>query len=412
VINGFLEERLKGKLEKLPNDDPKRAKLNAQFIAATWLAGAARRVVQIQAVTHSLKAIHPDAKGSSLYREPSQLPASKSVGTHSLGSSYSVDVVGNAAALDVYKFLKLSHEGRSLLELAVQGDADLAAALSDNAAWAQQWMVAFASLAEARGPISSHTNAKQLYWLVGTDAHDDHEYHLLAPLYPTSLVHRVYQQLQDDRFSDDAKAARVARKAGTHHARPVREYPQLAIQKLGGTNQQNIGQLNSERQGNNCLLASLPPIWKSDDVRPLLRVSSLFKVYGRRRAVSQQARALRLFLQGATPQNVDTRTKVREWVQSLIDELVLFQAELITLTPGWSQADDCLLSADQRAWLDPQGQSLGAVDQDDAATAVAGDFARWMNTQLSDPLPVGDPEFLFWRKLAHEQFAAYEREAA
>jgi len=410
-INGFLEERLKGKLEKLSTDDPKRAELQGQFISNTWLADAARRVVQIQAVTHSLKPIHPDAKGSSLYREPDQLPASKAVGTHSLGSSFSVDVVGNAAALDVYKFLKLSYEGRSLFELAVDGDTDFAAALDDNAATAQEWMAAFAGLAKARTPISSHTNAKQLYWLVGNDAHDDGAYHLLAPLYPTALVHRVYLQLQEDRFGEDAKEARAARKAGTHHARPVREYPQLAIQKLGGTKPQNISQLNSERRGDNYLLASVPPVWKSEEVRPLLRVSSLFKVYGRRRAVAQQARGLRLFLQGRPPTNESTRREVRDWVQGLIDELVQFQAELLTLAPGWSQTEECLLSADQRAWLDPQWQEPATVDQDDAADAVAADFARWMNAQLHDPLPVGDPEFLFWRKLARSQFAAYEREA-
>jgi CRISPR-associated protein Csy1 len=412
LIKQFLSERLNGKIEKLSPDDPKRTELQAQFIPATWLDDAARRVVQIQAVTHSLKPIHPDAKGSSLYREPATLHPSAAVGTHSLGKTFAADVVGNAAALDVYKFLKLSHEGRSFLELAVQGDADLAAALNDNAVLAQQWMAAFASLADARGTASSHTNAKQLYWLVGVEAHDDGAYHLLAPLYPTSLVHRVYQQLQDDRFGEDAKAARAARKAETHHARPVREYPQLAIQKLGGTKPQNISQLNSERRGDNCLLASIPPIWKSEDVRPLLRVDSLFKVYGRRRAVAQQARALRLFLQGDPPRNEPTRRRVREWVQSLIDELVLFQAELFTLAPGWSQADECQLSADQRTWLDPQGKTLGAIDQDDAADAVAADFARWVNEQLRDPLPVGDPEFLFWRKLAREQFGAYEREAA
>lgn len=412
LIEQFLSERVTSKLEKLSPEDPKRTELLAQFIPSTWLEDAARRVVQIQAVTHSLKPIHPEAKGSSLYREPDQLPASKSVGTHSLGSSFSADVVGNAAALDVYKFLKLSHEGRSLLALSVQGDVDLAAALNPNAELAQQWMASFASLAEARGLVSSHTNAKQLYWLVGNDAHDDDAYHLLAPLYPTSLVHRVYLQLQDDRFSEEAKAARSARKAGTYHARPVREYPQLAIQKLGGTKPQNISQLNSERRGDNSLLASLPPIWKSEDVRPLLRVTSLFKVYGRRRAVVQQARALRLFLQGVPPTNEPTRRKVREWVQSLIDELVHFQAELLTLAPGWSQAEDCLLSADQRAWLDPDGQISAAIDQDDATEGVAGDFARWVNAQLSDPLPVGDSEFLEWRKLARKQFAAYEREAA
>ena len=412
VINGFLEERLRGKLENLSSDDPKRPELLAKFMPFTWLDDAARRVVQIQAVTHSLKPIHPDAKGSSLYREPSTLYPTATVGTHCLGEQFDADVVGNAAALDVYKFLKLRYQNTSLLDMAVQGDPDFAQALCADVAVAQQWLAAFASLAAPRGKASSHAKAKQLYWLVGNDAHDDRAYHLLAPLYPTSLVHRVYQQLQDDRFGEKTKEARAARKAGTYHAHPLREYPHLAIQKLGGTKPQNISQLNSERRGDNFLLASVPPSWKSQDLRPLLRVNSLFPVYDRRRRVKQQTRALRLYLQSNPPQNEPTRRQVGEWVQSLIDELVQFQAELLTLAPAWSQTDDCLLNAHQRAWLDPEGQEPGAIDQDDAADLVAADFAFWVNEQLRDPLPVGDPEFLFWRKLAREQFAAYEREAS
>lgn len=412
LIAEFLQQRRDDKLDKLPPEDPKRAELLEQFIFAVWIGDAARRVDQIQAVTHSLKPIHPDAKGSSLYREPGQLSAVDAVGTHNLGAVYDADVVGNAAALDVYKFLKLSHEGKSLLELALSADADFAAALSEDAAKAGQWMQAFAGLAAARGKPSSHTHAKQLYWLHGTDAHDDSAYHLLAPLYPTSLVHRVYQQLQDDRFSDEAKAARAARKDGTLHARPVREYSDLAIQQLGGTKPQNISQLNSERRGNNSLLASVPPVWKSADVRPLLGVSSLFKVFGRRREVQQQARAMRRFLEAKPPANVETRRKVDAWVNGLIDELLQFSAELQTLAPGWSATSDCALPTAQRLWLDPNDAEPITAAADDAADQVAEDFARWLNTQLRDPLPVGDAEFLHWRKLAREQFSADEREAA
>ena len=412
LIEQFLSERLNGKLEKLAADDTKRTELQAQFIPSTWLADAARRVDQIQAVTHSLKPIHPDAKGSSLYREPQQLPESQFVGSHCLGADFDADVVGNAAALDVYKFLKLSHEGHSFWDLAVKADPDFAAALSDNPALSSQWMAAFAGLAQARDRVSSHSLAKQLYWQVGQDAHDDASYHLLAPLFPTSLVHRVYQQLQDDRFSEEAKAAREARRNGTHHERPVREYPQMAIQKLGGTKPQNISQLNSERRGDNCLLASVPPIWKSAAVRPLLNVNSLFKVYGRRPEVKEEVAALREFLKKNPPANMHTRQRRHERVQRLVDEMLVFQAELLTLEPGWSQAEDCNLSAAQRIWLDPDGQQPESTAQEDVADEVAADFARWFNNQLDDSLPVADPEFLEWRKLAKEQFAAHEREAA
>lgn len=144
VITEFLVERRDTKLEKLSPDDPKRSELLAQFEPAPWLEDAARRVVQIQAVTHSLKPIHPEAKGSSLYRPPQSVATGPWVGTHCLGDQFESDVVGNAAALDVYKFLKLAHDGQSFLDMAAKGDADFIAALSGDEAVGRQWATAFA----------------------------------------------------------------------------------------------------------------------------------------------------------------------------------------------------------------------------------------------------------------------------
>ena len=409
LIWRFLSERLDSKLEKLPADDPKRTELQQQFVPATWLDDAARRVGQIQAVTHSLKPIHPDAKGSSLFCDPAGLPALAEVGSHNLGARFDIDVVGNAAALDVYKLLKLSHGGKGLLDLASARDADLCAALSDDPAQAEQWCDAFASLAKPRGKASSHTLAKQVYWLTGTDVHDDSHYQLLAPLYPTSLAHRVYQTLQDDRFSDAAKAARAAKKAGEPHERPVRDYPNLALQSLGGTKPQNISQLNSERRGDNALLASLPPVWVSVDIKPVLHARTLLDAYGRRPEVRRIARLLRDFLVADPARNIKTRQRRDGWIDDLIDELLQFTAELRSLPAGWTQSVDCDLPTAQRQWLDPD--SAQSADED-AAEQVAEEFANWINKQLRPPLPVGDPEFLAWRKQALDAFKADEREAA
>jgi CRISPR-associated protein Csy1 len=409
LILRFLNQRLNDKLEKLPPDDPKRHELLLQFIPTAWLDDAARRVGQIQAVTHSVKAIHPYAKGSSLFRDPGDLLALAEVGSHILGTQFDLDVVGNSAALDVYKFLKLRFNGKSLLDLVNACDADLGQALSDDDAKAAQWMDSFASLSAPRGLVSSHNLAKQVYWWTGSDAHEDAHFHLLAPLYPTSLVHRVYQTLQDDRFSDEAKAARAARKAGDHHDRPVREYSNMAIQKLGGTNTQNVGQLNTERRGNNALLASLPPVWKSSEFKPILHSGSMFKAFGQRKPVWQQTRALRQFLAADPSPTVDTRRQRAEWVDNLIDELIQFTAGMHSLPAGWTQADDCQLPLAHRQWLDPQG--VEPVN-DDPTPQVADDFANWLNAQLRPPMPVGDPEFGVWRKLAREALKALEREAA
>ncbi|MFZ2392264.1 type I-F CRISPR-associated protein Csy1 [Rhodoferax sp.] len=415
LVSTFLSERLESKLEKLDPDDPKRDELRKQFIPATWLEDAARRAAQIQAVTHSLKPVHPDAKGTNLYSPPGTLAAIELVGSHCLGEAFAGDVVGNAAALDVYKFLKQMHEGRSLLALSVEEDADLAAALSDDPAQAQAWLQAFATLTEPRGRVTSHTLAKQLYWQTGDDVQANESYHLLSPLYASSLAHRVYETLQDDRFSEAAKAARDARKANTFSERPVHEYPQMAVQQLGGTKPQNISQLNSERRGNNCLLASLPPVWRSTDLKPLLNTDSMFHRYSRRPEVRQAVKALLAFLKTDPTRNVATRSKRAAWVNLLIDEFLQFTAELRSLEPGWSQTPQCKLTESECRWLDDDGVKATDAELDrapptDIPERISAAFANWLNAQLRPPLPMGDPEFLEWRNTMMEEIKAQERE--
>lgn len=406
VVHSFIAERLATKLEKLSPDDPQYAALRAQFHPPTWLADAARRVSQLQAVTHSLKAIHPDAKGSSLYVAPTALAPWPVVGSHCLGQHFEADVVGNAAALDVYKFLKLEHAGRSLLAMSEAADEDLAAALDSDAPTAKTWMTSFAALTTPRGKPASHTQAKQLYWQVGSDPHDNANFELLAPLFPTSLVHRVYATIQEHRFGEAAKAARVARKAKVFSEQPVYEYTDLAVQQLGGTKPQNISQLNSERRGNNLLLASLPPTWRANDVQPVLGVESLFDRFGKRTAVRKLWADLRKFLEQDKATNKPAREHRAELVDMLIDELLFFTAEVRTLAPGWSSQAACHLSETHKRWLDPGAAWAGLpgpVIDDDIKIAVAEAFAAWLNARLRNPLVMQDPEFIAWRKAALDQ---------
>ena len=46
----------------------------------------------------------------------------------------------------------------------------------------------------------------------------------------------------------------------------------------------------------------------------------------------------------------------------------------------------------------------------DIAERISAAFANWLNAQLRDPLPMGDPEFLAWRNAMHAQIKAEERE--
>lgn len=215
AIDALLQERLQTKLEKLPPDDPKRSELIADHARHVWLRDAARRVKQIQAVTHSLKPIHPDARGTNLYVSPAGMSKIDALGSHALGERFATDVVGNAAALDVVKLLKVESSGRTLLAALEAGDADALSALDDDPAEAEILRQAFLGLIREReSGAASHERSKQVYWLTGSDAADDSHFHLLAPLYPTSLVQAVYDDVNDARFGEANKLARLARRDG------------------------------------------------------------------------------------------------------------------------------------------------------------------------------------------------------
>lgn len=406
VIERFMKERFDAKAEKLATDDPKYQTLVEQFQRDTWLNDAARRVSQLQVVTHSLKPIHPDAKGSNLYAPPESLAKHKAVGSHVLPTDFDGDVVGNAAALDVYKFLKLEYDGKSLLERVLEEDAELARALSDNAEQSQAWMKAFSGITEPRGEHASHTLAKQVYWLTGEDAVDNDDFHLLAPLYATSLAHHVFQTINHDRFSDTAKEARKAKREGKLGEQEVHAYPDIAAQKMGGTKPQNISQLNSERGGNNYLLASLPPRWNVRDIRPPLKVESVLSdpgIFGRRKEVRSLVSDLKRFLETNPNTDMHTRDLRDDYTAMILDELALFTMQMHELSPGWSVDENCRLSMEEAFWLDP-GRAQDDSDYREARNntdwpgEIRRRFANWLNKALGGKLPLGDVEFRHWHQ--------------
>lgn len=409
VIDEFLRERLQSKLDKLKEDDPKREQLRTQFQREAWIADAARRVAQIQAVTHSLKAMHPDARGSNLYVEPAQLPQLPEVGSHVLQQSFSGDVVGNAAALDVHKFLKLEVGGKSLLDALLATEPGALQALSSDPEQASEWRSAFVSLIRPReARPASHTLAKQLYWLTGEDPCQDTDYTLLAPLYATSLAHAVHGRIQDARYGEANQAARSARGEGRAHDGVLQEYLDLAVQKLGGSHPKNISQLNQNRKGVNYLLASLPPNWQRRKNRLPVHATSVFdRLFGARGLVRDTLRILRDFLQSDPPANVKTRQRREDLTRLLIDELACMAGELQQGEPaGWTRDPDRFgnLTRSEQLWLDPGRAALDgeqAFARDWLAMQWPADigqrFANWLNSQLDHKLPMGEVEARHWQ---------------
>ena len=409
----FLAERLKPKLDALKEgQDDKRDKLLKEYAPETWISDAARRVGQIQQVTHALKFSHPDAKGTSLSSHGNSDAGPSLIGTHTLAENAAPDFVCNAADLGVLKFLRLEVDGKTMLERAASADVALLEALPGDEAQARDWMRSFAALTEPKGDPASHKLAKQIYWPLA-----EGEYHLLAPLFPSSLVHRVWETIRDDRFGEEAKAARQARKEKRHHDRALHEYPDVAVLKFGGTKPQNISQLNSERHGEAYLLAALPPSWVSASIRPPLHTDSIFGPYLTRRPLPQLTKVLREFLQKVQGRNnVHIRAKVTELVQAIGDEVMEAAARLQELPPGWSAGADCELVAAERFWLDPdRALEDDAFAEQRAASGwratICDRYGNWLNARIGgDRLPVGDPEHTEWRSALEQELRMLREE--
>lgn len=403
AIAGFIEARREAKLKGKEDD----ADTASKYGYATWLADAARRVGQIQAVTHVLKATHPDARGSSLHVAPSRLPQRAEIGSHLLGEDYAEDVVGNAAALDVFKLLKLEIEGRRLLDWMQAGDTDLQAALSEDAGQAEGWMKAFASLVREETQPSSHPMAKQLYWLAGQDPQDDAHYHLLQPMFSSSLAHAVHADVQAARFGEANKEARQAKRDNKPAEVIYRDYRDLVARKLGGTKPQNISQLNSERGGVNYLLASLPPpAWKPGVGASMLKLDSVFQethgAFNQFGGVRELLHALTSFLKANPDPTMETRNDREAIEQAIGQELAMFGVSVRgNYAAGWTRDDACQLPPCEQCWLDPDRTELPLRDEPahphwreddlafnqayargDWADEVATRFGLWLNGQL------------------------------
>ncbi len=420
IIDEFIDERLQIKLEPLEKSLAKASgeseaeaiqikvdALKEQYRRDVWLESAAKRVSQLQLVHFAAKFTHSSSKSSSRYLQEGDREERKGlVSTSTTCIPLEGDVVGNAAALDVFKFLSQPYADTTLLTLCLNRDSHLLLALSDSVETANQWVSLFANLIEDKLPIESHQYAKQVFFPL-----DDSEYHLLSPLYPTALIHTFYETINTDRFSDQSKAARTARKKSEFSPSEVREYIDLTIQQYGGTKPQNISQLNSQRGGRAYLLASCPPTWTSKATRAPLRTASIFKRWlGWQKDLREQTKKLKEFLVGTDYNNLNIRNARARKVENICDEVLRLASTLQELPAGWTAHAECQLIDCEKFWLDPNRCEqdtafLEARQASDWQSEIASRFAKWLNAQLkTDHNFFGDAEYKEWKTSLLREF--------
>lgn len=437
-IAAYISERAKPKLEDLAKKAEKERKkaadspetlaaleadlaeeelaLKLKFEPAAWLTDAARRAGQIAFATHPVKFTNSQAKGaSSRYADPGPpqpegMPDGSLISTASLSRPV-IDVDGNAAALDVAALLQLEQDGRMLLRCVQERDAEPLRPFAANEEQLAGWMKGFAQVLAAAAP-SSHTLAKQLYFPAGGG-----QYHLLSPLFSSSLAQAAHERIQQARFSDEAKEVRKAKREEKFHKSLSVDYPNTAVMSFGGTKPQNVSQLNSRRGGKVHLLSCAPPVWKRRAAPPL-GTNTVFSRHHFGAYAHQETWLLNNFLERVANRDstVEIRDRRAELIDRIIDQLIQYAAEVQTnFAAGWSSDEEkCKLNRAEQLWLDPRRGSAALTTQQYAAEfkaereknewqgEIADRFARWLNKRIEGKakiLSTGDVEHREWKSL-------------
>lgn len=364
-IVDFLEKR---KQKPLKEAKKPVAEIEQEFQIAVWGASAANRAAQLSLVSHPGKFSHPDARITPvLFAGEYAADGYVRSGNAKAGQ----DVVGNAAALDVYAFLSVVlDDGRSVLEHFEANSAALKALLAVGEETFAAWRTAFLQIKAVDGGAKTHTNVKQVYFPVADG------YHLLSVLYPSGLMTEHRERLRQMKFSDATKAAREARRKELFHEQGFADMTGLLTLHFGGTKPQNISKLNSNNGGEAWLMQCFPPELQQHYLH--LPKADFFQWLRWDAEWSEIITALHKLLQ-IDYNNVEIRQYRQRRIEQLFD-WVMGRAVLLQQQPaGWSGVEGFRLPAAQRFWLDAAYRESNPAPEQWQAT-ITRSMSEWVVT--------------------------------
>lgn len=232
-----------------------------KYSPANWLMDASKRARQLSLSSHPAKFVHPDAKASSVIvdakKENDGLLRSGNI-------EVELDVFGNAAALDVEKFLRIRlKDNKTVLQHLEENSATIKQQFATNGIDFDEIRDGFMQIKHSDLNQTSE-KLKQVYFPV------DNDYHLLTPLIPSSIIFELKRKINDLRFSEENKTLREELKKAKPE--PVKgkitEIYDLTAIGYGGTQSQNISTQNAQNGGVSFLLASMPPPLEKRPTQP------------------------------------------------------------------------------------------------------------------------------------------------
>jgi len=317
-----------------------------QFSLNEWLPNAAKRAGQISMSTHPCTFSHPSARKNKNGYVSSVLAEIDRVedGYLKTGNvSVATDALGNAAALDVYKFLTLTMEDGEHLLSHIQQETDLAKALlTIKAADYQDLRSGFLAMIEGATESITSSKIKQVYFPV------DDGYHQLSLLSNSGMIYQLRARLDKLRFSDEVKELRDKKRKNEFSEQGFSEIYGLTTIGYGGTKPQNISVLNNQNGGKAHLLSSLPPSIEKRDVH--FPKTDFFTESFKKYEYANNFKALHKLFQ-TDYNNIKLRDAIDRNLQQIIDLIIEKMWSIRAISQQQFHADTPSLSSVQLTWL-------------------------------------------------------------
>jgi len=373
AIQEFLDERkaarIKGKIKpNIPEDEQLAISnsANDEFLLDNWLPKAAKRAWQVSLLTHPSKFTHSSAKTSPIIATN----LTKNDGflrTGNVGIT-AMDVSGNAASLDVYRFLTLMLRDNKTVLQHLEEDSELIkkqfSIPSDSYQNIKMGLLVMKPT-DADEKITSE-RVKQVYFPVSDN------YHLLSLLTPSGLLYKFKQKIDNIRFSEQSKQSRLLKKNNEYDEQGFDEIYGLTAIGYGGANPQGVSLLNSQNRGVAYLLPSMPPVLNQRNIR--LPKSDFFRNTLYYKNYEESFKSLDKLVQ-LNINNIHIRSGIDNIIRFLIAQVIEKSWTLRQLDAGWSEKTS--LKQYQKTWLDSAYQVEREADEI-WVNDVINEFSRWI----------------------------------
>lgn len=286
----------------------------------------------------------------------------------------------DGALISVSRFLALSKNNQTILDLILQDDFSFLEGFYLNKEQLDTWQLDFSKIVEKRN-INTCDKIKSLYFPV-TDNYTD--YHLLTPLYATSLSEQIFQ---------DRNKSKYTKRSNTFN--PIKDertiYANMAFIHFGGKNIQNVSMLNTNRGARGYVFSCQPPVWKQQDKAYQKQVKIFDNGIIRYRA-SETIDFLTDFIirfQNLELSFADPKRKVwlEQWVNEILKATTEYADEIIFGNQaGWTDNTPNQYKNIYKYWLDPYHPKEAFQtdrEQIDWQAKISEDFAKWLANVIS-----------------------------